>query len=124
MTYKIHIERTSGEILLQEWKAAVAATRGVRLHPGQFATVVATGEIIRIGSQDGDAEVYFPKQRKWHIVFRWFQGTASFTPVYPPGDMSYPAWKAAAALASHLQAVITSDSGEIFDLKTGKVSNS
>lgn len=124
MTYKLHIERTSGEIPLEEWKAAVAATGGVRLHSGEFATVVATGEVIRINSQDGDAEVYFPKQRAWHIVFRWFRGAASFTPVRPPGDVSYPAWKAAAALASHLQAVIRSDSGEVFDLKTGKEINS
>lgn len=123
-TYKLYIERTSGEISLEEWKAAVAATRGVRLYPGQFATLVATGEVIRINSQDGDAIVYWPKQRKWHIVFRWFQGAASFTPVCPPGDVSYPPWKAAVALASRLQAVIRSDSGEVFDLKTGKVINS
>src|SRR5438552_1468230 len=38
-----------------------------------------------------------------------------------PRDASHPVWAAAVALASHLDAVIRGDEGEIYDLQTGEI---
>jgi hypothetical protein len=38
-----------------------------------------------------------------------------------PDNVSDPVWQIAAALASHLDAIIRGDEGEIDDLNTGKV---
>jgi len=127
MAYELHIQRLRRDsvtgktpIPLEEWRAAVEATEGVRLYTLDAHTITnpTTGEVIEIGAREGDAEVYLPDGKEWCALIRWFQGAASFNARYEPG---HPVWTAAAALASHLGAVIRGDEGEIYDLRTGKV---
>jgi len=130
MAYELHIERLpvndEGEptpIPLEDWKAAIAATQGVRLFTADAHTITnpATGEVISIAKRDGDAEVYFPEVGKWISAFRWFEGSAKFNARFMSGKLHDPVWMAAAALASHLDAVIRGDEGERYDLKTAEV---
>ena len=130
MAYELHIERLplndEGEptpIPLGDWKAALAATKGVRLcPPGVYSiTNPMTGEVISMPLQDGDAEIYFPDARAWYPAFGWFEGAAQFKAMFEPGDSSHPVWAAAVALASRLGAVIRGDDGEVYDLRTGKI---
>ena len=130
MAYELHIERlplnNEGDptpIPLDDWKAALSATEGVRLcAPGaKTITNPNTGEVISIPRRDGDAEVYFPAEQAWHPVFRWFEGAAHVNAKFEPGDLSHPASAAAVALASRLGAVIRGDDGESYDLQTGEV---
>jgi hypothetical protein len=130
MAYELHIERfpltDEGEatpIPLEDWKAALSSTEGVRLCPPGADTITnpKTGETINIPRGDGDAEVYFPDDQAWHSVFRWCKGAAHVNARFDPGDSSHPVWRAAAALASHLGAEIRGDDGERYDLQTGEV---
>jgi hypothetical protein len=130
MAYELHIERLplndqgkATAIPLGDWKAAVLATEGVRLCPPGANTITnpKTGEIISIPRRDGDAEVYFPAERTWQPVFRWFIGAAHVNDRFEPGDSSHPVWAAAVGLASQLGAVIRGDDGERYDLQTGEV---
>jgi len=130
MAYEIHIERfplnEDGEptpIPLDDWKAALSATEGVRLCPPGDNTITnpKTGEVISIPRRDGDAEVYFSDERAWRPVFRWFEGAAHVNAIFETGDSSHPVWVAAVALASRLGAVIRGDEGEVYDLQTGEV---
>jgi len=132
MAYELHIERVplsdGGEptpIPLDEWKSALSAIEGVRLcSPGaNTITNPKTGEVISIPRRDGDAEVYFPDERAWHQVFRWFEGAAHVNARFEPGDSSHPVWAAAVALASRLGAVIRGDDGGVYDLQTGEVTD-
>ena len=81
MAYSLHIGRLqlsnnakSIPIPLEHWKNALLRTEGVRL------CTVDTYSIkdISIPHRDGDAEVHFPEKQKWHAVFSWFNGIASF----------------------------------------------
>ena len=130
MAYELHIERLplndEGEptpIPLDDWKAALSATEGVRLCPPGANTITnpKTGEVISIPRQDGDAEVYFSDERAWLPAFRWFEGAAHVNARFEPGDSSHPVWVAAVALATRLGAVVRGDDGEIYDLQTGEV---
>jgi hypothetical protein len=105
-------------IPFEEWCGAVAATEGVRLSAAHAFTITnpATGEVIRLGSREGDAEVYFPQDSKWYTVFRWLGGSAAFTARFEPGDKANPAWSAAAALAKRMNAAIRGDGGELYQL--------
>jgi len=126
MAYDLHIER-AGEnpIVLKEWRAAVQSTNGVRLFATAAHTVTnpKTGEVISIGSREGDTEVFFPDIREWHSVFRWRGESAVFAARFEPGDASHPVWIAAVALASRLGATIRGDEGEIYNLLTGMVTD-
>jgi hypothetical protein len=130
MSYELHIERLSAsdpntveEIALARWKDAVAGTEGVRHRPpGLFSvTNPTTGEVLSIPTEDGDAEVYFPREDKWHLVFRWRRGSASFKARPYVGDLSHPAWAAAVSLAETVDAVIRGDEGEVYDFETGEI---
>jgi hypothetical protein len=129
MAYDLHIERPAassdsepGPITLTEWRAAVSVIDGVRIATGLIHTITnpKTGEQISFPISEGDAEVYFPDQKAWHLVFRWRDGSAIFTARIRPGGGS-PVWVAAAALAAHLLAVIRGDEGEIYDLSSGQI---
>ena len=129
MAYELHIERLGKDkhdeaipIPLEDWKAAVAATPGVRLcTPGVRKLTTPDGASINIPVQDGDLEVSFPGEQTWQAVFRWHNGAASFNARFDPGDRSHPVWAAAVALASHLRAAIRGDDGERYDLQTGEI---
>ena len=129
MAYELHIERLGkdkhGEatpIPLEEWKAAVSATPGVRLcAPGVRTLTLPNGASLNMPIRDGDAEVSFPDEQAWEAVFRWQAGAASFNARFDPGDSSHPVWTAAVALASRLGAAIRGDDGESYDLQTGEV---
>lgn len=130
MAYELHIERFPPNtedgrtpIPLADWKSALSAVEGVRLCPLGVNTITnpKTGERISIPRSDGDAEVYFPHERVWHPVFRWFEGVVHVNATFEPGDSSHPAWTAAVALASRLNAAIRGDDGEVYDLETGRI---
>jgi len=124
MGYLLHIERfQSGDIAksipipLEDWKKALLQAEGVRLCTAETYSI----KDISIPHRDGDAEVYFPEEQKWHAVFRWFNGIASFKASIALEKLPNPIWTAAAALTSNLGAVIRGDEGERYDSKTGKV---
>jgi len=130
MAYDLHIERRGDDpdseaipIPLEEWCAAVAAIEGVRLFTADAHTFTnpATGEVIRIGKREGDAEVFFPETGAWHAVFGWRGDSAVFAARFEPGDAAHPVWNAAVALARYLGAVIRGDDGEVYDLETGEI---
>lgn len=123
MAYDLHIER-AGEnpIALSEWQTAVETTPGVRLFTAAAQTIASpkTGEVISLGTRDGDVEVFFPDVGEWRPVFRWRGKSAVFAARFDPTQTSHPAWQAAVTLASRLGAVIRGDGGETYDLETGK----
>jgi hypothetical protein len=125
MAYALHIERPDDQepISLEEWKAAVNATKGIRLSQAKELTITnpKTQEVITIPVRDGDVETYFPKEQAWLLAIRWSEGFASMNARFEPGDMSHPVWAAAAALASRLKAVIRGDGGEHYELQTGQL---
>jgi hypothetical protein len=126
MAYDLHIERADeSPIALSEWRAAVAATEGVRLFAAATQTITnpKTGEVVNIGAREGDTEVLFPGTGEWHSVFRWRGKSAAFTARFDPTETSHPAWRAAVALATHLGAVIRGDEGEVYDFQTGEVTD-
>lgn len=132
MAYELHIERLpindEGDptpIPLEQWKAALLATEGVRLCPQGVHTITnpKTGEVIGIPRRDGDAEVYFPEVQAWHPVFRWFEGAAHVNAKFKPGDSLHPVWLATVGLASQLGAVVRGDDGEFYDLQTGETTD-
>ena len=124
MAYSLHLERKDRPISLSEWRAAVEATDGVRLHDADkhSAANPRTGEKITIRARSGDAEVFFPDSGRWHWVFLWSRSKAVFAARFVPSETSDPAWRAAVALASRLGATIRGDEGETYDLETGRAS--
>jgi hypothetical protein len=130
MGYDLHIERTRNlpdsdptPISIEEWRAAITATEGVRLFAGDFHGVrnPKTGQYVGVRASDGDVEVFFPDEEQWYCVFHWFEGSANFRGRCKLGDTSDPVWASAVALASRLGALIRGDEGEIYDLRTGAI---
>jgi hypothetical protein len=130
MAYALHIERLSLNdgaasipIPLEDWKCALSSVEGARLCVEKALTIKIpdTGKVISIPHRDGDAEVYFPNEQKWHAVFNWFSGSATFKADIALEHLPNPVWTAAGALASRLGAVIRGDDGERYDLRTGEV---
>jgi hypothetical protein len=117
MGYEIHIRRDDeSEIGLDEWRAAVAAIDGMRLASGDaFARNPRTNAKIRIPTQGGDVEVFFPECDAWVRCLSWSHGRISFR---PPVDFANPTcwfrW-ALAALATQLGARLVGDDGEVYD---------
>jgi hypothetical protein len=93
-------EEEPAPILLEEWRAAVAATEGVRLFAGKVHGL--DGHVLSSPGNEGDVEVWSQKDRQWHWGFRWEGGSATFSARVGPGDMSHPVWAAAVSLASRL----------------------
>jgi hypothetical protein len=114
MGYEIHIERDP-PLTLDEWKAAVRATEGVRLNDsGASATNPRTREVVSIAGVDGDAEV--DVAGRWLPCFRWrragsvvFRASRDFT------DAQSPLRRIARELASKLDAAVRGDDGERYD---------
>jgi len=131
MAYALHIERLSLErdvkakpIPLEDWKRALSSLEGARLCVEKALIMKTdTSKIISIPHRDGDAEVYFPNERKWHAVFRWFNGSATFQADVALEHLPNPVWTAAVSLASQLGAMIRGDDGERYDFQAGKVVN-
>jgi hypothetical protein len=73
-----------------------------------------------MSAHEGDAEVLFP-DGEWHPVFKWFEGSGSFSAGFEPGDASHPVWAAAVSLATRLGAVIRGEEGETYQLQTGQM---
>jgi hypothetical protein len=135
MPYYLYIERVGDDpdsepspIPLEEWRAAVVATKGVRLFAGHAhsATIPSTGDVISIRANAGDVEVYFAEDHRWDAgwdaAIYWHKGRAGIpTRRLQPGDKSNPVWVAAVDLASYLGAVIRGEEGEFYDLQTGKM---
>src|SRR3954451_18905137 len=109
MAYYLHIERAGDDpdfearaIPLQEWRAAVQATKGVRLFATQAhtATNPQTGEIISVRANADDVEVYFADDDRWHAAIYWHKSSAAIPArQLQPGDTSNPVWVAAVDLA-------------------------
>jgi hypothetical protein len=130
MVYALHIERLPlkggaerAPISLKKWKKALSGVEGVRLcvNEAYNIRIPDTGKVLSIPHRGGDAEVYFPDEKKWHAVFNWFNGSATFKADIALGHLPNPVWTAAGALASRLEAVIRGDAGERYDLRTGEV---
>lgn len=130
MAYALHIERLvskaaegSTPIPLGDWKQALSEIEGVRLCEQKTYTVTipGTGKALCIPHRDGDAEVYFPDEQKWHAVFSWFNGSASFKADIALEHLPNPICTSATALAACLGALIRGDDGERYDLQTGEV---
>lgn len=125
MAYELHLERTSREpITLAEWRAAVEATPNVRMAEVTFRSITnpKTGEVITMGSREGDAEVFLPDIKKWRPVFRWRKDSATFALPFDPAEQpTHALWLAATALASHLGGAICGDEGESYDPATGSI---
>lgn len=122
MAYELHIERAGDSpIALNEWLEAVATTEGVRLVAEAAHTITnsTTGEVISFPAREGDSEVVFP-DGEWVGVFRWSGRSAGFNARATPTETSHPVWKAAAALARRLGAMIRGDGGEVYNLETGE----
>jgi hypothetical protein len=128
--YCLHICRPTEDpnedptpIPLEEWRAAVAVTEGVRFFSDKthVATVPTTGQVIKVSANEGDAEVFFPSDGQWYPVFHWHEGSTAFNARQDPGGASNPVWAAAVSLAARLGAVICGDEGEFYDLRTGQV---
>jgi hypothetical protein len=129
LAYCLYICRTAEDpdadpapIPLDEWRAAVTTTEGVRLFADKYHIVSnpLTMQTITISARVGDAEVFFPDDGRWYSVFSWFEGSASFNARLEPGDVSHPVWAAAVSLAARLGAVIRGEEGETYDLRTGR----
>jgi hypothetical protein len=82
MAYNLHIERRGASsdldlipISLEEWQTAISIIDGVRLFTGKAHTIAnpKTGELISFPKSDGDAEIFFPAEKRWHLVFRWLK---------------------------------------------------
>jgi hypothetical protein len=131
MAYALHICRLAADraaedvvpIPLDEWRAALSATEGVRWFAAEHYTIEnpTTRQPIRMKVGEGAAEAFFPKDERWYPAIRWFEGSASFNARLQPGDMTHPVWAAAVSLATRLGAVICGDEGEVYDLETGRV---
>ena len=123
MAYELYIEKASGAISLEGWKAAIAKMEGIRLCSGKHSIAnPQSGEIISFDLRDGDAEIYFSQTKAWQPVFRWLNGKASFRAPLAENSES-PVWQVATALAESLGAVIRGDGGEFYDLRTGRITN-
>lgn len=114
MGYEIHIERTPAPTL-DDWKAAVGETDGVRLNSAPaYATNPRTGEVISLDGADGDAEVYL--DGRWIPCFRWSnEGLVDFRATTDFDDPGSQLRTIARALAHRLNAVVRGDEGEYYD---------
>ena len=130
MAYALHLERLATRaagkptsIPFDDWKRALSSVEGVRLcvQKDYTITIPGTVEVLSIPHRDGDAEVYFPDEQKWHAAFNWFNGSASFKADIALERLPNPIWTAATSLASRLGAVIRGDDGERYNLQTGEV---
>ncbi len=124
MAYELHIEREEQDISLDEWLEALQSVPNVREKVGDTVAVnPRTGEEIRIGPNDGDAEALIVRggffgigrREEWITAFRFFEGKASFKAT---SDLDSPKSSlriAAAQLAAALNATIVGDEGEEYD---------
>ena len=122
MGYEIHIERqdSGGQnipITLEEWRAIVEGTDGIRLAEGRHnVTNPKTGEVISFGNAGGDAEVFLPDASTWRRAFLWSRpGRISFR---APSDWDEPTSqirRIATALARSLGATLVGDEGEVYE---------
>jgi hypothetical protein len=124
MGYDLHIKRTGERPLtLDEWRAAIETTDGVRLFEGAYHTYTnpQTGELLQLVAKEGDAEIFFTDTGEWYSVFSWHRTSATFRAPRDADMTLSPVWRVAAALAVRLGAAIHGDEGEGYDLKSGKV---
>ena len=124
MAYELHIERHEQDISLEEWLSALETVAGVREKTEDTVGInPKTGEEIRIGRVDGDAEVLFARRgflgfgrhEEWCSAFRFSHGRATFKATKEIDSAANPVRKAAARLAVVLKATIVGDEGEQYD---------
>ena len=124
MAYGLHIERHEREISLEEWLSALESVEGVREKTDDTVAInPKTGEEIRIGRNDGDAEILittggflgFGRREEWCPAFQFFNGKASFKATKDIESPKNPVRTAAAQLATALSAKIIGDEGEEYD---------
>ncbi len=124
--YDLHLERLAENevvpIPLEEWLAALEAVEGVR--PAADDAVVTnpnTGEEIRFPLRPGDAEIYFPEEREWIMVIRFFGGRGTLRHPATVSIDAQPAWRVIAQLCARLGLVAIGDEGERYDPETGEL---
>ena len=120
MAYAIHVRRRDEDagITLEEWLAAVAASPSARI----MTTPLDLGRGVMLSPAPGDVELFSAKEQRWIPVF---QGT-----VLDDNEL-YISTRAEAlespevlAFLCHaktmLDAVVTGDDGEEYDVTTGQ----
>jgi len=114
MGYEIHIKRTP-PFTLDEWKAAVRASDGVRLEDSGITAVNSTTrEAISIAGKDGDAQVNIGG--RWLPCFRWRgEGSVAFRASVDFRQNKSELRKTVRQLAGKLSAVVRGDDGERYD---------
>lgn len=124
MTYSLFIERENRPISLAEWKHAVEAIDGVRLHSGGIeATNPNTGEVISIKGQEGDVGVNFQSQglleigtkSEWIPAIHFHEGRGTFKATPDIENPANPVHAAAVRLAKALEASIRGEEGEVYE---------
>jgi hypothetical protein len=113
MGYEIHIERTP-PFTLDEWKAAVRASHGVRLEDSRAVAInPTTQEVISILGKDGDAQVNVGG--RWQPCFRWRGGSVAFRASEDFSQEESELRKTVRQLAGKLTASVRGDEGECYD---------
>ena len=118
MGYSIHITRSEKKIRLEEWKAAVERTDGVRLLSGDatFKNPL-DGKTLVIPNRGGDAEFFCTDQGKWLPAFCWHpeEGEITFRGASEFQNPNSPIRIAATQLALFLGAQLVGDEGEVYE---------
>ena len=113
MGYEIHLERTP-PFTLDEWKAAVRASDGVRLEDsGAVAVNPTTQAIVSISGKDGDAQVNVGGQ--WRPCFFWRGGSVVLRATEDLTQDKSDLRKAVRQLAGKLTVSVRGDDGERYD---------
>jgi hypothetical protein len=131
MPYEYYIQQVQpdspdefAKIPLAKWKKAVEITEGVRLFAltEQRLTVPGGGTMVMPVSS-GSAEVFFPEDAIWILVFRWDsrRGSVSFNANGVDfGNPLDPVWQVVTQLIKVLNASVYGSEGEQYNLETGK----
>ena len=130
MAYSLTIERPDNPITLDEWRAAIDSTEGIRLATSDTHTTQspATGAVIGLKAVEGDAEIFDQEDGQWHWAVTWHarRGTASFNArivgrATSFNDLSDSIWTCLSTVAKKLTARIRGEEGEVFNLDTAKL---
>ncbi len=121
MAYELHIERDEQEISLEEWVSVLESNPYVRQKTDDTVAInPGSGEEIRIGCNDGDAEILVTsggvfgigRREEWLPTFRFSNGRASFKATEDIDSPKSPVRIIATQLAVTLNAGIVGDEGE------------
>ena len=126
MATGMHIERRRDgvyePISLDEWRAAVEATEGVRFASTRKSERHGCGCGPRtVGVKEGDVEVYFPDNDVWYLVFLWTERGAPTCSLCVEFSELVPAVRAVSnSLSTCLGAAVVDDDGHFLAAESGE----